>query len=174
MSQPVGSRRALVITVSTGVSQSRREDTSGLLLVEGLAALGLDVDGPSVVADGPHVEQVLRAAVLSGYDVVVTTGGTGLTPDDVTPEATLAVIDRDVPGIAEAIRAYGTSHGVATAVLSRGVAGLAGSTLLVNFAGSPGAVRDGLAVIGPVLHHVLNQAAGLGGHSAEAAGGDSA
>ena len=91
--------------------------------------------------------------------MVVTTGGTGLTPDDLTPEATRAVIDREVPGIAEAIRAYGAAHGVPTAVLSRGLAGLAGSTLIVNLAGSTGAVRDGLAVLGPVLAHPLDQAA---------------
>ncbi|HTY73422.1 MAG TPA: MogA/MoaB family molybdenum cofactor biosynthesis protein [Actinomycetes bacterium] len=158
------SLRALAVTVSSGVAAGRKPDVSGPLLVEGLRELGLAVDGPSVVADGVPVEQVLRAAVLAGYDVIVTTGGTGLTPDDLTPEATRAVIDREVPGIAEAVRAYGVAHGVPGAVLSRGLAGLAEGTLVVNLAGSPGAVRDGLAVIGPVLHHLLEQARGRHGH----------
>jgi molybdenum cofactor synthesis domain-containing protein len=161
-------RRALAVTVSTSVAGSGRVDRSGPLLAEGLRALGLAVDGPSVVADGVPVEQVLRAAVLAGYDLVVTTGGTGLTPDDLTPEATRAVIDREVPGIAEAIRAYGLAHGVPTAVLSRGLAGLAESTLVVNLAGSTGAVRDGLAVLGPVLTHLLDQAGGHAGHAEDA------
>jgi molybdenum cofactor synthesis domain-containing protein len=160
-------RRALAVTVSTSVSESDRIDRSGPILVEGLRALGLDVQGPSVVADGVPVEQVLRAAVLAGFDLVVTTGGTGLTPDDLTPEATRAVIDREVPGIAEAIRAYGLAHGVPTSVLSRGVAGLAESTLIVNLAGSTGAVRDGLAVLAPVLEHLLDQAGGLPGHAGD-------
>jgi molybdenum cofactor synthesis domain-containing protein len=161
-------RRALAVTVSTSVVGAGRLDRSGPLLVEGLRALGLDVDGPTAVADGVPVEQVLRAAVLAGYDVVVTTGGTGLTPDDLTPEATRAVIDREVPGIPEAIRSYGLAHGVPTAVLSRGLAGLAESTLIVNLAGSTGAVRDGLAVLGPVLGHLLDQAGGRGGHPDDA------
>ena len=160
-------RRALAVTVSTRVAGSTGVDRSGPLLAEGLRALGFEVDGPDVVADGVPVEQVLRAAVLGGYAVVVTTGGTGLTPDDLTPEATRAVIDREVPGIAEAIRAYGAAHGVPTAVLSRGLAGLAESTLIVNLAGSPGAVRDGLAVLGPVLTHLLDQAGGQHGHDAD-------
>jgi molybdenum cofactor synthesis domain-containing protein len=166
------SRRALAVTVSTSVAGSEREDRSGPLLAAGLRELGFTVDGPDAVADGVPVEQVLRAAVLAGYDVVVTTGGTGLTPDDLTPEATRAVIDREVPGIPEAIRAYGLSHGVPTAVLSRGIAGLAESTLIVNLAGSPGAVRDGLAVLGPILGHLLDQAGGQHGHAGDAATGE--
>jgi molybdenum cofactor synthesis domain-containing protein len=162
--------RALAVTVSTSVVESGRVDRSGPLLVEGLRALGLHVEGPSVVADGVPVEQVLRAAVVAGFDLVVTTGGTGLTPDDLTPEATRAVIDREVPGIAEAIRAYGAGHGVPTAVLSRGVAGLAESTLIVNLAGSMGAVRDGLAVLGPVLAHLLDQVGGRPGHEGDSPG----
>ena len=165
-------RRALAVTVSTSVAQSARDDGSGPLLASGLRDLGFAVDGPDVVADGVPVEQVLRAAVLARYDLVVTSGGTGLTPDDLTPEATRAVIDREVPGIAEAILAYGLSHGVHTAVLSRGIAGLAESTLIVNLAGSPGAVRDGLAVLGPVLGHLLDQAGGQHGHAGDAPTGE--
>jgi len=161
-------RRALAVTVSTSVAAGGRVDRSGPLLAEGLRGLGLEVDGPRVVADGMPVEELLRSAVRAGYDVVVTTGGTGLTPDDRTPEATRAVLDREVPGIAEAIRAYGAAHGVPTAVLSRGLSGLAGGTLVVNLAGSTGAVRDGLAVLSPILMHGLDQAGGQVGHAGDA------
>jgi molybdenum cofactor synthesis domain-containing protein len=151
--------RALVVVVSTRAATGVYADTSGPLLVAGLAELGLEVDGPQVVPDGEQVEAALRDAVES-YDLVVTSGGTGLSPTDGTPEATLRVVDRAAPGIAEAVRAYGAAHGVPSAVISRGVAGLAGRTLIVNLAGSSGAARDGLAVLGPLLPHVLDQVAG--------------
>lgn len=152
--------RALVVTVSNRVSAGVYADRGGPLIVEGLAGLGFEVDGPQVVRDGEPVEEALRAAVGSAYDVVVTTGGTGITPLDLTPEMTRRVVDREVPGLAEAIRAYGVAHGVPTAALSRGVAGVAGSTLVVNLPGSTGGVRDGLAVIGPVLQHAVEQIRG--------------
>ena len=151
--------RALVVSVSTRAAQGVYADTTGPLLRDGLAALGLDADGPLVVADGEPVEVVLRESV-GRYDLVVTSGGTGLSPTDHTPEMTRRVIDREAPGLAEALRAYGVAHGVPTAVLSRGVAGLAGRTLIVNLAGSTGAARDGLAVLGPLLPHLLDQVAG--------------
>jgi molybdenum cofactor synthesis domain-containing protein len=135
-------------------------DRSGPVLVEGLAALGFEVDGPLVVADGDPVEVALRDAVAAGYDLVLTTGGTGLSPTDRTPEMTRRVVDREVPGLAEALRAHGTAGGVPTAVLSRGTAGLAGRTLVVNAPGSTGGARDALAVLGPVLAHAVDQVGG--------------
>ena len=125
-----------------------------------LREAGCEVDGPTVIPDGDPVEAALRDAVAAGYEVVVTSGGTGLTPGDLTPEMTRKVIDREVPGIAEAIRAAGTAAGVPAAMLSRGLAGLAGRTLIVNLPGSSGGVRDGMAVLAGVLAHAVDQAAG--------------
>jgi molybdenum cofactor synthesis domain-containing protein len=115
------------------------------------------------------VEEALREAVAADFDVVVTTGGTGLTPGDQTPEMTRMVIDREVTGIAEAIRAAGAAAGVPSAVLSRGVAGLAGRTLIVNLPGSSGGVRDGMAVLSGILGHAVDQAHG-GDHPRPSAG----
>ena len=152
--------RALVVVASNRASAGVYADRSGPLLVQGLQQLGFTVDGPQVVPDGEPVAQALHAAVVSSYDVVLTTGGTGLTPTDLTPEMTRRVIDREVPGIAEAIRAYGIAAGVPTAALSRGLAGLAGRTLVVNLPGSSGGCRDGLAVLSPVLVHAVEQVRG--------------
>jgi molybdenum cofactor synthesis domain-containing protein len=152
--------RALVVTASSRAAAGVYADRGGPLLVDGLRRLGLAVDGPLVVPDGELVERALREAVAMGYDVVLTTGGTGLAPMDLTPEATRAVIDREVPGLAEAIRAYGLAQGVATAALSRGVAGLAGRTLVVNLPGSPAGCQDGLAVLADVLPHAVDQIRG--------------
>jgi len=152
--------RALAITVSNRAAAGVYEDRSGPVLAELLRSAGCRTDGPVVVPDGAAVEAALRDAVTAGYDVVVTTGGTGLTPGDLTPEMTRLVIDRDIPGIAEAIRAAGVSAGVPAAMLSRGVAGLAGTTLIVNLPGSTGGVRDGMSVLRPVMEHARDQAGG--------------
>jgi molybdenum cofactor synthesis domain-containing protein len=113
-----------------------------------------------VVADGPDVEVALRAAISTGAALVVTTGGTGLTPADGTPEATQRVVDRLVPGISEAIRVVGVQAGVPSSMLSRGISGVAGRTLVVNLPGSVGGVRDGLTVLEPVVVHALSQIQG--------------
>jgi molybdenum cofactor synthesis domain-containing protein len=153
--------RALAITVSNRASAGIYEDRSGPVLVELLRSAGCDVvDGPLVIPDGEAVEQVLRDSVTAGYDVAVTTGGTGLTPTDQTPEMTRRVIDREIPGIAEALRSAGVTAGVPSAILSRGLAGIASRTLVVNLPGSSGAVRDGMGVLRPILVHAVDQIRG--------------
>jgi molybdenum cofactor synthesis domain-containing protein len=152
--------RALAVTVSNRAAAGVYADKSGPVLAELLRAAGCETDGPVVVTDGAAVEEALREAVEAGYDVVVTTGGTGLTPGDMTPEMTRLIIDREIPGIAEAIRAAGVNAGVPAAMLSRGLAGIAGTTLIINLPGSTGGVRDGMAVVGSVIAHALDQAAG--------------
>lgn len=154
------SRRALVVTASNRAAAGVYEDAGGPVLVEGLRVMGFDVDGPVVVPDGEEVAVALRSAVAADYDVVLTTGGTGLTPGDLTPEMTAPLLDREVPGLAEAIRARGRDNGVPTASLSRGLAGLAGTTLVVNLPGSTGGCRDGLAVLRDVLPHAVDQVRG--------------
>jgi molybdenum cofactor synthesis domain-containing protein len=156
--------KARVIVASNRAAAGVYADTSGPLLVAGLRELGCDVSEPVVVPDGEPVTEALRAAVADGVDVVVTSGGTGVTPTDRTPEATRGVLDYEVPGIAEAIRAHSRDK-VPTAALSRGLAGVAGRTLVVNLPGSTGGARDGLAVLGPILAHTVDQLRG-GDHQA--------
>jgi len=162
--------RALAVTVSNRAAAGVYDDKSGPVLADLLRSAGCAaVAGPLVVPDGEAVEAVLREALADGYDVVVTTGGTGLTPTDLTPEMTRRVIDREVPGIAEALRSAGAAAGVPAAILSRGVAGVAGRTLIVNLPGSAGGVRDGMAVLGPVLAHAVAQING-GDHARTTSG----
>ncbi|MGW7249921.1 MogA/MoaB family molybdenum cofactor biosynthesis protein [Streptomyces decoyicus] len=156
----MSSDRALVVTASNRAAAGVYADKSGPLVAEGLAAMGFEVDGPQVVPDGEPVAAALRAAVASArYAVILTTGGTGLTPTDRTPEATREVLDYEIPGIPEAIRAAGLAK-VPTAALSRGLAGVAGTTLIVNLPGSSGGVRDGLAVLTGLLPHAVDQIRG--------------
>jgi molybdenum cofactor synthesis domain-containing protein len=152
--------RALAITVSNRAAAGVYPDKSGPVLADLLREAGCEVSGPLVIPDGSAVEIALQDAVAAGYDVVVTTGGTGLTPGDGTPEMTRLLLDREVPGIAEAIRAAGTAAGVPSAALSRGVAGIAGSTLIVNLPGSTGGVRDGMSVLSGLLAHAVDQIRG--------------
>jgi molybdenum cofactor synthesis domain-containing protein len=157
---PAGAR-AVVVTASNRASSGVYEDRSGRVLAEGLEQLGFEVEAPRVLPDDAgQLEAALRTAVADGVDVVLTTGGTGLSPTDVTPEATRAVIEREAPGLAEAVRRYGVENGVPTSVLSRGLAGTAGRALIVNLPGSTGGVRDALAVLGPLLPHIVSQLRG--------------
>ncbi|MET7615926.1 MogA/MoaB family molybdenum cofactor biosynthesis protein [Streptomyces sp. NPDC005408] len=152
-------RRALVVTASNRAAAGVYEDKGGPVLAEGLAKLGFQVDGPRVVPDGDPVEQALREGVAAAYDVILTTGGTGISPTDRTPEVTRRVLDHEIPGIPESIRAYGREK-VPTAALSRGLAGVAGHTLIVNLPGSTGGVRDGMAVLEQLLIHAVDQIRG--------------
>ena len=152
--------RATVIAASNRAAAGVYEDTTGPLIVTALEDEGFDVTGPVVVPDGEPVGRAISDAVAAGARAVITTGGTGLTPTDLTPEVTRALLDREVPGIAEAIRAHGIAQGVPTAALSRGLAGVVGQALVVNLPGSRGGVKDGLAVVVPVLRHAVEQIVG--------------
>jgi len=160
--------RALAVTVSNRAAAGVYEDRSGPVLADLLRAAGCEVDGPVVIPDGVTVRTALQDAVAAGYDLVVTTGGTGLTPGDETPEMTRMVLDREIPGIAETIRAAGVAAGVPSAALSRGVAGVANTTLIVNLPGSTGGVRDGMAVLASLIEHAVDQIRG-GDHPRAAA-----
>ena len=151
--------RAAVVTVSDGVSAGVRDDTSGNVLEELLRSEGFDVERTIVSDDADVIAEAIRTLGDSGVALVLTTGGTGFAPRDVTPEATRDVVDREAPGIAEAIRADALAR-TPHALLSRGIAGLRGATLVVNLPGSPGGCRDGFEVVRPALRHGLELAGG--------------
>lgn len=153
--------QAAVVVASNRAAAGVYADECGHVMVASLREWGFSVGSPHVVPDGPPVGEAIRACVAGGARVVLTTGGTGLTPTDRTPEETAALIERPVPGIAEAIRAYGVAQGVPAAVLSRGVAGVVGDCLVVNLPGSRGGVKDGLAVLAPWLRHAVEQIRGV-------------
>ena len=156
---PAGARAA-VVTVSDRSHGGLRHDSSGPLLASLLGELGFEVGDPVVVPDEVEaVQHALRDAVAAAYDVVVTTGGTGFAPRDVTPEATRPLLERDAPGIVEALRQHRRDE-VPTTILSRAVAGVIGTTFVCNLPGSTGGVRDGVAVLAPVIGHLVAQLRG--------------
>lgn len=154
-------RRAVVVVASTRASDGTYEDRTGPLLVAALTDWGYAVTGPVVVADGPPVGAALRAALSDGPEVVVTTGGTGISPTDRTPEETAPLLQRRLDGIPELLRATGVAKGLPVAVLSRGIAGVAGRSVVVNLPGSRGGVRDALSVLRPILQHAVDQLNGM-------------
>lgn len=151
---------AAVVVASNRAAAGVYDDATGPLLVEFLTGLGFSCGQAAVVPDGDPVGAAIAAAAAGGARVVLTTGGTGLTPTDLTPEVTRPLLDREVPGIAEAIRAYGVGQGVPTAALSRGLAGVAGDCLVINLPGSRGGVKDAMAVLEPLLVHAVEQVVG--------------
>jgi molybdenum cofactor synthesis domain-containing protein len=153
--------RALVVVVDDRTAHGD-EDHSGPLVTELLTEAGFVVDGVvAVAADEVEIRNALNTAVIGGVDLVVSVGGTGVTPRDVTPEATLDILDREILGIAEAIRASGLAAGIIDAGLSRGLAGVSGSTLVVNLSGSRYAVRDGMATLNPLATQLVGQLSSL-------------
>ncbi len=154
--------RALVVIVDDRTVSGEVEDSMGPLVTELLEEASFIVDGTVVVrADTVEIRNALNTAVIGGVDVVVTVGATGVSPRDVTPDATSGVLDRPVPGIAEALRASGLSAGAVDAGISRGLVGVSGSTLVVNLAGSRAAVRDGMATLSSLVPHVIDELSGL-------------
>ena len=157
--------RAVVITVSTSAAAGEAEDVSGpklARLIENAGLVGGQVENTTVADNQGAIVTAIHDAISSGATLVLTTGGTGFSTDDVTPEATREVIDREAPGLAEAIRSDAAKR-ITTGILTRGVAGISGSTLIINLPGSPKAVEESFAVLAPVLPHALAQLGGTGG-----------
>jgi molybdenum cofactor synthesis domain-containing protein len=158
--------KTAILTISTSVAAGVTEDRSGSALAEHAREAGAEITAQEVVTDDrAQIEQALRRHVEGGADLILTTGGTGLTPDDVTPEATKAVIDRDAPGFAEAMRAESLRH-TPLGILTRGVSGIAGRTLIINFPGNPKAIGELFPVIAPTLAHAVATLGREGGRAA--------
>jgi len=151
---------AAVVVASNRAADGAYADETGPLIVDALRDWGFEVGDPVVVHDGEPVGVAIADALAAGVAAVVTTGGTGINPTDRTPEATRPLLDRELPGVAEALRAAGVAKGVPTAVLSRGIAGVAGTAFVVNLPGSRGGVKDGLGVLAEVLPHAVDQLRG--------------
>ena len=153
-------KRAAVITASNRAFNGVYEDTSGQILLEGLKALGYQINAVEVLPDDiEKIASAIKSAIKDGLDLVVTTGGTGISPLDVTPEATEPLLEKKMPGILEALRAYSRDK-VPTTDLSRGAAGVTNKTLIINLPGSPGAAKDGLVIIERLAPHIHDQLAG--------------
>jgi molybdenum cofactor synthesis domain-containing protein len=158
--------RAAIFTISTSVAAGTSEDASGPILAELTEAAGAEVIAREVLPDDETaIQDALRQKVNADVPLIFTTGGTGFTPDDVTPEATRALIERDAPGFAEAMRAESLRH-TPLGILTRGVSGIAGRTLIVNFPGNPKAIRELFPVIAPTLGHVVETLQRQGGRPA--------
>ena len=153
-------KRAAIITASNRAFNGVYEDKSGQILLEGLKTLGYHIDGVQVLPDDVEkISSAIRSAIKNGVDLLVTTGGTGVSPFDVTPEATAPLIEKEMPGILEALRAYSRDK-VPTTDLSRGAAGVTNKTLIINLPGSPSAAKDGLVIIERLASHIHDQLAG--------------
>jgi molybdenum cofactor synthesis domain-containing protein len=154
--------RALVVIVDDRTAHSNEKDSTGPLVTELLTEAGFLVDGVvAVTADEVDVRNALNTAVIGGVDLVVSIGGTGVSPRDVTPDVTAEVLDREIPGISEALRSSGLAAGSLDAGLSRGLVGVSGSTLVVNLASSRAAIRDGMATLTPLASQVIAELSGL-------------